>query len=135
MCTEFKHIFMYLRRDLRRDIRRDGARHPLDTADRGAAEEDKRGEPEDEGGAGDDPPDARRGGAAQGDHHQGRPLQGKRHLPRQQGEREKRFTRSIFFRTATKWTHFIFSGVDHHLHLRLVRSSNQLGMMVLLGYE
>ena len=91
MCTEFKHIFMYLRRDLCRDlcrdIRRDGARLPPDTADRGAAEEDQRGEPEDEGGAGDDPPDARRG-AAQGDHHQGRPLQGKRHLPRQQGARE-----------------------------------------------
>ena len=80
---------MYLRRDLHRDlcrdIRRDGACPPLDPADRGAAEEDKRGEPEDEGGAGDDPPDARRGGAAQGDHHQGRPLQGKRHLARQQG--------------------------------------------------
>ena len=55
----------------------------LNSTDRGAAEEDKRGEPEDEGGAGHHPQDARR--APQGDHHQGRPLQGKHHLTRLKG--------------------------------------------------
>ena len=59
----------------------DGAHVHL--TDRGVAEEDKRGEPEDEGSARHHPQDAR--DAAQGDDHEGRPLQGQHHLARQQG--------------------------------------------------